>query len=53
MARGIDIKNVCLVLNIYCPRGKNQILDCTTYMHRIARTGRFIQRGVAFTLFRP
>lgn len=51
MARGIDIRKVCLVINFYPPREKNDKLDIITYKHRIGRTGRFNDKGVALTLY--
>lgn len=48
-ARGLDIKNVTLVINCDCPR------DIESYIHRIGRTGRQSadgqQKGRAVTFF--
>ncbi|XP_031640475.1 probable ATP-dependent RNA helicase DDX20 [Contarinia nasturtii] len=44
MARGVDIVNVNLVINLDVPT------DCSTYLHRIGRCGRFGRRGLAITL---
>lgn len=44
MARGIDIENVNLVINLDVPS------DSSTYLHRIGRCGRFGTRGIAITL---
>ncbi|KAG5673761.1 hypothetical protein PVAND_003781 [Polypedilum vanderplanki] len=43
MARGIDIENVNLVINLDLP------YDCFTYLHRIGRAGRFGTLGLAIT----
>ena len=54
MARGIDNRNVSFVINMYPPRTSNNEdeseLDIETFVHRIARTGRFKDKGVALTL---
>ena len=43
-ARGIDVENVTHVINYQCPE------DEKTYVHRIGRTGRAGNTGVAITL---
>ncbi|CRK89080.1 CLUMA_CG002569, isoform A [Clunio marinus] len=43
MARGIDIENINLIINLDLP------YDCFTYLHRIGRAGRFGTYGVAIT----
>ena len=43
-ARGIDVKNIDAVINYDAP------LDDESYVHRIGRTGRAEQSGVAYTL---
>jgi ATP-dependent RNA helicase RhlE len=43
-ARGLDVKNVDLVLNFDLPD------DAATYVHRIGRTGRAEATGLAFSL---
>lgn len=43
-ARGIDISNVTHVINYQCPE------DEKTYVHRIGRTGRAGETGIAVTL---
>jgi superfamily II DNA/RNA helicase len=51
MARGIDIRTVGLVININVPRVRvNGDIDYKTYLHRVARTGRYSDKGVALTL---
>lgn len=44
MARGVDIENVDLVINLDVPS------DSSTYLHRIGRCGRFGRKGLAITL---
>ncbi|KAL7024378.1 hypothetical protein ACKWTF_013014 [Chironomus riparius] len=44
MARGIDIENINLVINLDLP------YDCFTYLHRIGRAGRFGTHGIAITI---
>ena len=53
LARGIDIRSVGLVVNIGCPRTQLGELDYTTYLHRVARTGRFNDLGAAVTICKP
>lgn len=44
MARGVDIVNINLVINLDVPS------DSSTYLHRIGRCGRFGRKGLAITL---
>lgn len=44
IARGIDVENVNLVINLDVPA------DSSTYLHRIGRCGRFGTHGIAITL---
>lgn len=44
IARGVDIVNVNLVINLDVPG------ESSTYLHRIGRSGRFGRRGLAITL---
>lgn len=44
MARGVDVENVNLVINLDIPS------DSSTYLHRIGRCGRFGSHGIAITL---
>ncbi len=44
-ARGIDIKGLAMVINYELPH------DEATYTHRIGRTGRAGETGIAFTLY--
>ncbi|MGM9986334.1 MAG: DEAD/DEAH box helicase [Bacillaceae bacterium] len=46
-ARGVDIEGVTHVFNYDIPH------DVDTYIHRIGRTGRAGQEGIAITLFAP
>ena len=46
-ARGLDIKEICLVVNFKCP---NHLED---YIHRIGRTGRAGNKGTAITFITP
>jgi ATP-dependent RNA helicase DDX46/PRP5 len=46
-ARGLDIKNIVLVINFKCP---NHLED---YIHRIGRTGRAGNKGTAITFITP
>ncbi|GAW81468.1 ATP-dependent RNA helicase [Plasmodium gonderi] len=47
MARGIDIKNIIVVINYQCP---DHIED---YIHRIGRTGRSNSIGYSYTFITP
>lgn len=64
LARGVDVENVCLVVNYDIPRtrdvqigrdGQQEMVgpskpDYETYLHRIGRTGRFGRKGTAVNL---
>jgi ATP-dependent RNA helicase DDX19/DBP5 len=50
LARGVDVDNVCLVINYDIPCDKNGNPDFETYLHRIGRTGRFGRKGTAINL---
>merc|ERR1712176_1626096 len=50
LARGVDVDNVCLVVNYDVPVDKNGDPDFETYLHRIGRTGRFGRKGTAINL---
>eukprot|EP00444_Apocalathium_aciculiferum_P028529 CAMPEP_0183442212 /NCGR_PEP_ID=MMETSP0370-20130417/87457_1 /TAXON_ID=268820 /ORGANISM="Peridinium aciculiferum, Strain PAER-2" /LENGTH=691 /DNA_ID=CAMNT_0025631757 /DNA_START=80 /DNA_END=2159 /DNA_ORIENTATION=- len=43
-ARGLDIRNITVVVNYDCPK------NAEDYVHRIGRTGRASDRGEAYTL---
>jgi ATP-dependent RNA helicase DDX5/DBP2 len=47
-ARGLDVKDVGVVVNYDMPAGVNAVED---YVHRIGRTGRAGAKGVAHTFF--
>jgi ATP-dependent RNA helicase DDX46/PRP5 len=46
-ARGLDIKSVVLVINYNCPN------HCEDYVHRVGRTGRAGNKGMAITFITP
>lgn len=50
LARGVDVDNVCLVINYDIPVDKDGRPDFETYLHRIGRTGRFGKKGTAINL---
>jgi ATP-dependent RNA helicase DDX19/DBP5 len=50
LARGVDVDNVCLVVNYDVPVDRNGDPDFETYLHRIGRTGRFGRKGTAINL---
>lgn len=50
LARGVDVDNVCLVINYDVPLDRDQNPDFETYLHRIGRTGRFGRKGTAISL---
>lgn len=50
LARGVDVDNVCLVVNYDVPVDKERNPDFETYLHRIGRTGRFGRKGTAINL---
>jgi len=50
LARGVDVDNVCLVVNYDVPTFQDGNADFETYLHRIGRTGRFGRKGTAINL---
>jgi len=50
LARGVDVDNICLVVNYDVPVDKDGNPDFETYLHRIGRTGRFGRKGTAINL---
>jgi ATP-dependent RNA helicase DDX19/DBP5 len=50
LARGVDVDNVCLVVNYDVPVDRDGAPDFETYLHRIGRTGRFGRKGTAISL---
>uniref|UniRef100_A0A8D0BQF0 RNA helicase n=1 Tax=Salvator merianae TaxID=96440 RepID=A0A8D0BQF0_SALMN len=49
-ARGIDVKQVTIVVNFSLPTTVAGTAAFETYLHRIGRTGRFGKRGLAFNM---
>ncbi|XP_007118141.1 ATP-dependent RNA helicase DDX25 [Physeter macrocephalus] len=49
-ARGIDVKQVTIVVNFDLPVNGAEEPDYETYLHRIGRTGRFGKKGLAFNM---
>ncbi|XP_073095635.1 ATP-dependent RNA helicase DDX25 isoform X3 [Manis javanica] len=49
-ARGIDVKQVTVVVNFDLPLNQAQEPDYKIYLHRIGRTGRFGKKGFAFNM---
>ena len=49
LARGIDVPAVTLVINYELPMEKGRP-NMETYLHRIGRTGRFGQKGIAINM---
>ena len=50
LARGVDVKNLTLVVNYEVPLLKDGSPDPESYLHRIGRTGRFGASGIAINL---
>ena len=50
LSRGVDVDNVCLVVNYDVPMDRDGNPDFDTYLHRIGRTGRFGRKGTAISL---
>ena len=52
IARGIDIRNACFVINMGPPKfsQRETDIDLDIYLHRVGRTGRHNDRGLALTL---
>lgn len=55
MARGIDIRNAVFVINVGAPKksDKDEIIYVDIYLHRVGRTGRHNDKGIALTLGNP
>ncbi|NWJ04446.1 DDX25 helicase, partial [Crypturellus undulatus] len=49
-ARGIDVKQVTIVVNFNLPGTWSEEPDFETYLHRIGRAGRFGKKGIAFSM---
>ena len=50
LARGVDVENVCLVINYDVPVDHEGKPDFETYLHRIGHMGRFGHKGTAISL---
>jgi len=51
LARGFDQRSVTLVINVGIPYNyQNKTTDCDTYLHRIGRTGRMGDVGIALNI---
>ena len=51
IARGIDIRDVCFVINFDVAKDRQAgEISIDTYLHRVGRTGRYSDRGVALTV---
>lgn len=52
IARGIDVRNACFVINVGPPKTseKEGDIDLDIYLHRVGRTGRHNDKGLALTL---
>lgn len=48
IGRGIDIRTVSLVIN-YSAAKNGQEYSPSTYIHRVGRTGRYSDEGIALT----
>ena len=49
MARGIDIRNAVFVINMGVPMARDETIDVDIYLHRVGRTGRHNDKGIAIT----
>ncbi|XP_061449050.1 ATP-dependent RNA helicase DDX25 [Rhineura floridana] len=49
-ARGIDVKQVTIVVNFSLPTTMSFSADFETYLHRIGRAGRFGKKGLTFNM---
>jgi superfamily II DNA/RNA helicase len=53
IAHGIDIRDVCLVINADAPReGRREysVVSVDTYLQRVGRIGRYSNKGIALSL---
>ena len=52
IARGVDVRNACFVINMGPPKAseKDLDIDLDIYLHRVGRTGRHNDKGIALTL---
>lgn len=49
IGRGIDIRTVSLVINYSEPKKNKDEISSITYIHRVGRTGRYSDEGIALT----
>ena len=51
IARGIDVRNACFVINVGPPKlsEREPGIDLDIYLHRVGRTGRHNDHGLALT----
>jgi superfamily II DNA/RNA helicase len=49
IGRGIDIRTVALVINYNEPMKNREEVCSTAYIHRVGRTGRYSDDGIALT----
>ena len=52
LARGIDLRKITLVIQAHLPTAptNQKEADFHTYLHRIGRTGRYADEGIALNL---
>ena len=52
IARGIDVRNACFIMNVGSPKrsDKDNDVDIDIFLHRVGRTGRHNDKGVALTI---
>lgn len=54
ISRGIDNRKVGIVINLDMPynyeNGKKKGIDTETYLHRVGRTGRYGDKGIALNI---
>lgn len=52
IARGIDVRNACFVINVGSPKktDKENDIDIDIFLHRVGRTGRHNDKGISLTI---
>lgn len=52
IARGIDVRNACFVINVGSPKktDKENDVDIDIFLHRVGRTGRHNDKGISLTI---
>lgn len=52
IARGIDVRNACFVMNVCSPKrsDKDNDVDIDIFLHRVGRTGRHNDKGISLTI---